>query len=188
MALAKAANFASLPWTDAVRQLQARVAIMRRLESSSWPDFDDVALSADRTWLADHLHGMSRLAGLEKIDLHNILRAGLSWEQASTLDRELPTHLTLPGGRAGIDYTQPVPVAEARAQFFYGLADTPKLAGGRVELRLALLSPAQRPVAITADLAGFWRGAWADVRKDMRGRYPRHHWPDDPATASARKP
>ena len=79
------------------------------------------------------------------------------------------------------------PRAEARAQFFYGLSETPKLARGRVELRLALLSPAQRPVAITADLAGFWRGAWADVRKDMRGRYPRHHWPDDPATASARR-
>ncbi len=188
IALANAANFASLPWTDAARQLQARVAILRGLEPEAWPDLSDTALSADRAWLADHLHGMSRLAGLEKIDLHNILRATLNWEQTSRVDRDLPTHLSLPGGRAAIDYTQPVPVAEARAQFFYGLAETPKLAGGRVELRLALLSPAQRPVAITADLAGFWRGAWADVRKDMRGRYPRHHWPDDPATASARKP
>ena len=188
LALANAANFASLPWTDNARQLQARVAILRGMEPDLWPDLSDTALSADRAWLADHLHGMSRLAGLEKIDLHAILRATLTWEQASRLDRDLPTHLNLPGGRAAIDYTQPVPVAEARAQFFYGLAESPKLAGGRVELRLALLSPAQRPVAITADLAGFWRGAWADVRKDMRGRYPRHHWPDDPATASARKP
>jgi ATP-dependent helicase HrpB len=80
-----------------------------------------------------------------------------------------------------VDYTQPVPLAEARAQAFYGLAETPLLAGGRVELRLALLSPARRPIAITADLAGFWRGAWADVRKDMRGRYPRHDWPERPA-------
>ena len=188
LALANAANFASLPWTEAARQLQARVGILYRLEPEAWPDFSDAALAANRQWLADHLHGMSRLAGLEKIDLHSILRAGLAWEQASRLDRDLPTHLSIPGGRAAIDYTQPVPVAEARAQFFYGMAATPKLAGGRVELRLALLSPAQRPVAITADLAGFWRGAWADVRKDMRGRYPRHHWPDDPATASVKKP
>jgi ATP-dependent helicase HrpB len=79
-------------------------------------------------------------------------------------------------------------VAEARAQHFYGLTATPKLARGRIELRLALLSPAQRPVAITADLAGFWRGAWQDVRKDMRGRYPRHFWPDDPATSSPQRP
>ena len=161
---------------------------MHALEPESWPDLSDAALAADRAWLADHLHGLSRLADLQKIDLHAILRATLDWEHASRLDRDLPTHLSLPGGRAAIDYTQPVPLAEARAQFFYGISDTPRLAGGKVELRLALLSPAQRPVAITADLAGFWRGAWADVRKDMRGRYPRHHWPDDPATASARKP
>ena len=97
------------------------------------------------------------------------------------LDAELPTQLALPGGRAAIDYTQPVPVASARAQAFYGLAATPGLAGGRVPLQLALLSPAGRPVAITADLAGFWRGGWADVRRDMRGRYPKHDWPEDPA-------
>src|SRR4029079_16385719 len=103
-------------------------------------------------------------------------------------DRELPTHLPLPRGRAAVDYTQPVPLAEARAQHFYGLRETPKLAGGRAELRLALLSPAGRPAAITADLAAFWRGAWADVRKDLRGRYPKHHCPDDPATASPHRP
>ncbi len=188
LALAKAANLPSLGWSDSARQFQARVALMRSLEPEGWPDLSDAALAADRAWLADHLHGLSRLADLQKIDLPPILRATLSWEQATRLDLELPTHLALPGGRAAIDYTQPVPVAEARAQFFYGLSETPKLAGGRVELRLALLSPAQRPVAITTDLAGFWRGAWSDVRKDMRGRYPRHHWPDDPATASAHRP
>jgi ATP-dependent helicase HrpB len=104
----------------------------------------------------------------------------LGWERARTIDRELPIHLTLPAGRAAIDYTQPVPLAAARAQAFYGLAETPRLAGGRVPLRLALLSPAGRPIAITADLAGFWRGAWADARRDMRGRYPRHDWPENP--------
>ena len=86
----------------------------------------------------------------------------------------------LPGGQAAVDYTAPVPIAAARAQHFYGLAETPKLAGGRVPLRLSLLSPAGRPIALTADIAGFWRGAWADARRDMRGRYPRHNWPENP--------
>ncbi len=94
-------------------------------------------------------------------------------------------HLALPGARAPIDYTQPVPVAAARAQAFYGLAATPRLADGRVPLQLALLSPAGRPVAITADIAGFWRGGWADVRRDMRGRYPKHAWPEDPSSAAS---
>jgi ATP-dependent helicase HrpB len=96
------------------------------------------------------------------------------------LDRDLPTHLALPGGRAVVDYGEPVPLASARAQYFYGLAGTPRLAGGRIPLRLALLSPAGRPIAITADIAGFWRGAWTDARRDMRGRYPKHAWPEDP--------
>ena len=187
-ALARAVGIAGLPWTDPARQMQARVALMRRLEPGDWPDLSDDALNADRVWLEAPLHGLSRLAEVEKIDLALVLRGTLSWQQAARLDRELPTHLALPGGRAAVDYTQPVPVAEARAQSFYGLTETPLLAGGRADIRLALLSPAGRPVAITGDLAAFWRGAWADVRKEMRGRYPRHHWPDDPATATARRP
>ena len=189
-ALAGAVTIAALPWTDGTRQFQARVALMRGIDpADDWPDLGDLALAASRqTWLAPHLHGLSRVAALDRLDLAGILRGLLSWEQARRLDTALPTHLALPGGRAAVDYTQPVPLAEARVQAFYGLATTPKLADGRVELRLALLSPAGRPAAITGDLASFWRGAWADMRKDMRGRYPRHHWPDDPATATARKP
>ena len=186
-ALAGALDMARLPWTDAARQFQARAVLLRRLDASV-PDLADAALAADRTWLATALHGASRLAEVEKLDLHAALRAMLAWEHTARLDRDLPTHIELPGGRASVDYTQPIPLAEARAQHFYGLTATPRLAGGRVELRLALLSPAGRPVAITGDLAGFWAGAWADVRKDMRGRYPKHHWPDDPATASPHKP
>jgi ATP-dependent helicase HrpB len=185
-ALAAAADIAALPWTDAARQLQARVGLMANLEPGAapgWPALDDAALAAGRDWLAGHLHGLSRLADLARIDLAAVLRGLLSWEQAARLDRELPTHLALPGGRAAVDYTQPVPLAEARAQAFYGLSATPVLAGGRVALRLALLSPARRPIAITGDLAGFWRGAWAEVRRDMRGRYPRHDWPENPALA-----
>ena len=187
-ALAAAVSVAALPWSDAARQLQARTVLMRQLEpEGGWPDVSDEALGADRGWLAPHLYGLSRLAEVQRLDLHAILRDALGRERASRLDRDLPTHLALPGGRAAVDYRQPVPVAEARAQHFFGLSETPRLAGGRAGLRLGLLSPAGRPVAITGDLAGFWRGAWADVRKDMRGRYPKHHWPDDPATASPHK-
>ena len=168
------------PWTDAARGLQARVAHARAIDPTL-PDLSDAALVAGvRDWLAPHLHGISRLAAVATLDLLAILRGRLGWDRAAWLDRALPTHLDLPGGRAAIDYTEPVPLAAARAQAFYGLQTTPLLADGRVPLRLALLSPAGRPVAITADLAGFWQGAWADVRKDMRGRYPKHDWPERP--------
>jgi ATP-dependent helicase HrpB len=175
-----------LPWTAAERQLQARVALMRRLEpAAGWPDLSDAALTSSASdWLTPSLAGMSRLAELARLDLPAILRGLLPWDLARRLDTALPAHLALPGVRAAIDYTQPVPVASARAQAFYGLATTPRLAEGRVPLQLALLSPAGRPVAITADLAGFWRGGWADVRRDMRGRYPKHPWPEDPSGAA----
>jgi ATP-dependent helicase HrpB len=180
---AAADGLRKLPWTEPARQFQARVALMRGIEpDAGWPDLSDATLAASvRDWLAPHLVGMSRLAELERLDLPGILRGLLHWELASRLDRALPTQLALPGGRAPIDYTAPVPVAAARAQAFYGLRQTPTLADGRIELRLALLSPAGRPVAVTADLPGFWRGGWADVRRDMRGRYPKHAWPENPA-------
>jgi len=190
-ALAAAASLAQLPWNDAARQFQARVGLMRRLEPpGGWPDLSDAALAADRGWLAAQLNGMSRLVELARLDMAAVLRAALAglpdgWARTQRLDSELPSHLTLPKGRATVDYCQPVPLAEARAQHFFGLAETPKLAGGRAELRLALLSPAGRPVAITGDLAAFWRGAWADVRKDMRGRYPKHDWPENPAAITS---
>ncbi len=183
---ARLAAAASVPWGEAARQLQARVGLMRALEpDAGWPDLSDAALDADRSWLVPHLAGMTRLAEVARIDLVAVLRGMLDPAQARLLDRALPAQLDLPGGRAAVDYTQPVPLAAARAQHFYGMAATPRLADGRVKLRLALLSPAGRPVAITGDLAAFWRGAWADARRDMRGRYPRHHWPDNPAEADA---
>ena len=169
-----------LGWTDAARQVQARAGWLRRVDAAI-PDLSDAALAASvGDWLQPHLVGTSKLAEAANLDLVAILRGILGWENASRLDRDLPTHLMLPGGRAPIDYTQAVPVAAARAQAFYGQGNTPRLAGGRVPLQFALLSPASRPVAITADLAGFWGGAWADVRRDMRGRYPRHDWPERP--------
>ena len=170
-----------LPWSEAARQLQARAALLRGLDPAV-ADLSDAALAAEAAdWLAPHLVGMRRLDALAGLDLVGLLRARLGWADAARLDRLLPTHVALPGGRAAIDYTEAVPLASARAQHFYGLSETPRLAEGRVPLRLALLSPAGRPIAITADLAGFWRGAWADARRDMRGRYPRHAWPEHPA-------
>ena len=169
-----------LDWTEAARQLQARVALMRGLDADTWPDLSDPALIATaRDWLAPYLVGVTKLADAAKLDLLAILRDRLGWDLAARLDRDLPVALALPAGRAAIDYTQPEPVAAARAQAFFGLAQTPALAGGRIRLKLALLSPAQRPVAITADIAGFWKTGWADVRKEMRGRYPKHDWPED---------
>jgi ATP-dependent helicase HrpB len=172
----------ALPWNDAVRQFQARVGLMRGLEpDAGWPDLSDAALAeAAPDWLAPHLAGMTRIADLARLDLATILHAMLPRALTARLDHDLPRELALPGGRAPVDYTAPVPVASARAQAFYGLAETPRLAGGRVPLRLALLSPAGRPVAVTGDLSGFWRGAWVDVRRDMRGRYPKHDWPEAP--------
>jgi len=165
----------------AVQQFRARVALIRAIEpDEGWPDLSDEALIATvHEWLAPHLHGMARLADLERLDLLAILQGRLPWNLAARLDRALPIHLTLPGGRASVDYTAPVPIAEARAQAFYGMVTTPVLADGRVKLRLALLSPAGRPIAVVSDLASFWKGAWADARRDMRGRYPKHDWPED---------
>ncbi len=186
-ALARAvavAELRPLPWTDAARQFCARVALMRRIEAeAAWPDLSDGALIATaETLLPPHLSGMRRLADLAKLDLTALLRGLLPRHLAARLDQDLPEHLALPGGRASVDYTQDPPVAAARAQAFFGLASTPTLAGGRVRPQLALLSPAGRPIAVTADLAGFWRGGWAGARRDMRGRYPKHPWPDNPGT------
>jgi ATP-dependent helicase HrpB len=171
-----------LLWTEAARNVQARLALMHGLEPGIWPASDDASLIANLgDWLGPHLHGLTRLGDVAALDLTALLLERLDWPLRHRLDKELPAHLILPGGRrAAVDYTEPVPIAAARAQHFYGLAETPKLAGGRVPLRLALLSPAGRPIALTADIAGFWKGAWADARRDMRGRYPKHNWPENP--------
>jgi ATP-dependent helicase HrpB len=175
-----------LPWTEAARQLRARVGWMREAEAGedgAWPDLSDGALAATvRDWLAPHLHGLSRLSELSSLDLHGILLGTLPWDLRRRLDAALPARVALPAGRsAAVDYARDTPTLEARAQHLFGLADLPRLAEGRVPLQVALLSPAGRPIAVTGDLAGFWRGgAWAEVRKQMRGRYPKHAWPEDP--------
>jgi len=176
-----------LPWTGAARQLQARVALMRGIEpDADWPDLTDYALIRSvQDWLPPYLAGIGRVSDMQRLDPEAMLRGRLPWELAGRIDAELPTYLNLPAGRAAVDYLQTPPLAAAKAQAFYGLATTPRLAGGRILLRLALLSPAGRPIAVTADLSGFWTGAWADARRDMRGRYPKHDWPENPGIVAA---
>ncbi|WP_439576517.1 ATP-dependent helicase HrpB [Elioraea sp.] len=178
----RARGLGALPWTATARNLQARVARMAALEPG-WPDLSDGALAATlEDWLAPQLAGLRSLGELARLDIAAILR-GMLGARAATLDAALPTHLPLPQGRAAIDYTRAPPTVSARAQALFGLAATPRLAGGRVPVQVELLSPAGRPIAVTGDLGAFWRGGWAEVRRAMRGRYPKHAWPEDPTNA-----
>jgi ATP-dependent helicase HrpB len=174
-----------LPWTDAVRQLQQRMAFMHHLDPT-WPDVSDAALIATMSnWLAPHVYGLARRDELRRLDLAAILLGRLRWEQRATLDDVAPSHLTVPSGsRMRIDYTDPrSPVLAVRLQELFGLTETPRVGRGRVPLTLHLLSPAHRPVQMTTDLAGFWRTGYFEVRKELKGRYPKHYWPDDPLQA-----
>lgn len=180
LAQALSTRLDQLDWTEAAENFSARAAVMKTIDLE-FPDLSRPALAATvQDWLAPYLAGMTNLREAKAVDVYTLLRNILTHEQASRLDRELPVELHLKGGTVRIDYSGPIPVASARAKVFYGTDATPKLAGGRIPLQLALLSPAQRPIAITADLAAFWRGGWADARKDMRGRYPKHDWPEEP--------
>jgi ATP-dependent helicase HrpB len=180
LAKALAGRLDRLDWHEGVENFIARVAVMRGVEAG-WPDLSRAALAASaEEWLGPYLAGMTNIREAAGLDLLGILRGMLGWERAAALDRALPAALELPGGRVKVDYTGAVPVAAAKAKVFYGLDATPVLAEGRVKLQIALLSPAGRPIAVTGDLAGFWRGGWADARRDMRGRYPRHEWPEEP--------
>ena len=172
-----------LPWNEAARQTRARIGWMRQVEGEDWPDLtDEVLITSVGEWLEPHLAGLTRLQELAALDLAQILLGLLPWEARRILDQALPARLALPAGRsAAIDYAREVPTLEARAQHLFGLPGLPLLAAGRVAMQVALLSPAGRPIAITGDLAAFWAGSWADVRKEMRGRYPKHAWPENPA-------
>lgn len=179
-----------LPWTDDLRQWQARVQLLHGLEPEQWPAVDDAALLATlESWAAPWLQGMSRFSHLANLKLHDALMSLLDWPQQQCLEKELPTRITVPSGSAvRIDYTtEHHPVLAVKLQEMFGLTDTPRLANGRIPLTIHLLSPAQRPVAVTQDLASFWKNAYSDVRKDLRGRYPRHPWPEDPLTAPAQR-
>ena len=173
------------PWSEHDRQFRARVNFMRALEGESWPDLSDEALR-DRAdeWLAPTLAGVTRLSQLAGGALTNALASLLPYPQRARLDTAAPARLETPaGGSALIDYSADGgPAAEVRLQELFGVGVHPNV-GGRVPLTLVLLSPAQRPIQTTKDLPGFWRGSYAAVRADMRGRYPKHPWPDDPLAA-----
>jgi ATP-dependent helicase HrpB len=170
----------ALDWTEGVENFCARVAVMRHIDET-YPDLSRDALKTrGPDWLAPYLAGMKNIREAKSLDLLPVLRAMLSYEQATRLDKDLPAELKLPRGTARIDYTGPTPTAAARAHVFYGVDATPALANGKIPLQISLLSPAGRPIAITGDLARFWRAGWLDARKDMRGRYPRHDWPESP--------
>ncbi len=181
-----------LPWTPEIRQWQARVALLCELDltqtgQSLWPDLSDAALLASlETWLQPYLSNVSRLSHFGQLDLPSILRNILPWPLQQQLQELAPTHITVPSGSSvKLDYSEVPPILAVRLQELFGLADTPRIAGGRQVLKLHLLSPARRPVQVTQDLANFWRSTYAEVKKDLKGRYPKHYWPDDPLVAEA---
>ena len=177
----------ALPWDRETRDLQARAAFVRRVGGGeNWPDLSDEALAADLDeWLAPWLEGLTRRDHLARIPLAEALRGRLGWERVRALDSLAPTHLTVPSGsRIRIDYLdENAPAVAVRLQEVFGLAATPRLGNGRLPITFKLLSPAHRPVQVTRDLESFWARGYAQVRKDLRGRYPKHHWPDDPLHA-----
>jgi ATP-dependent helicase HrpB len=192
----RSTSLAALPWTDAARSLQARVRFLHAMLGEPWPDVSDAAL---RRRLDDWLVPLLTVAeatgrsDLDRIDLVGVLRRMVSPEVVGDLDRLAPEAVTVPSGRrVRLDYGAggapgDPPVLAVRVQEMYGSDETPTVVGGRVSVALHLLSPAGRPVQVTSDLAGFWAGSWRDVRKEMAGRYPKHDWPDEPATWVSRR-
>ncbi len=181
----------ALPWTRESRDLQARIEFARKLQApdtaaNSWPAVSDADLAAGaEAWLAPWLDNVTRKEHIARIPLIDVLRSLLTWDQQRELDAIAPTHLQVPSGsQIRIDYLdQSGPAISVRLQEVFGLDATPRIGNGRIPVTFKLLSPAQRPVQVTRDLASFWRGSYADVRKDMRGRYPKHYWPENPLEA-----
>jgi ATP-dependent helicase HrpB len=179
----------ALPWSRESRDLQARIEFVRKLRDppdASWPAVSDADLAESvETWLTPWLDGITRKEHLARIPLMDVLRSLLTWEQQRELDSLAPTHLQVPSGsQIRIDYLDPsAPAVSVRLQEVFGLDATPRIGGGRTAVTFKLLSPAQRPVQVTRDLGSFWRGSYAEVRKDMRGRYPKHYWPENPLEA-----
>lgn len=181
-----------LPWTPELRQWQARVALLRQLDfgskgESEWPDVSDAALLKNlEHWLMPYLGKVSRLSHFANLDLSSIVHNLLPWPLPQRLDEQAPHHLSVPSGSSiRLDYSEQPPILAVRLQELFGLSDTPRIAGGRQVVKLHLLSPARRPVQVTQDLANFWRSTYAEVKKDLKGRYPKHYWPDDPLVAEA---
>jgi ATP-dependent helicase HrpB len=175
-----------LPWSKAQLALRHRVAFLRRVDES-FPDLSDQALAASTAdWLAPHLTAKTALSQIGADDLGNALDQLVPWDVKRRIDTDLPSHFDAPSGqRHAIDYEGDEPVLSIRVQELFGVAVHPSVARGKIPLVVELLSPAHRPVQVTRDLPGFWKGSWQAVKSEMKGRYPRHPWPDDPASAAA---
>ena len=176
-----------LPWDRESQQFRQRILCLRQVDDT-WPDLSEqVLLNTLEQWLAPFIVGMSRLEHLNKLNLLHCLQAQLDWSRIQELDREAPDRIRVPSGsHIRIDYSKPdEPILAVKLQELFGLLESPKLAYGSIPLTIELLSPAQRPVQKTRDLRNFWHNTYQDVRKDLRGRYPKHPWPEDPLTATA---
>lgn len=178
------AGLSVLPWSTPAAQLRWRVATLADVfPEQEWPDWSDTSLLENiEHWLGPWLEGIRSVADLARLDVAAMLRSGLSWPQQQCLEREAPTHLTVPSGHhVALDYhPEGPPVLAVKLQELFGLADTPCVAGGRVAVQLHLLSPARRPLAVTQDLRSFWDNVYPEIKREMAGRYPKHPWPDDP--------
>ncbi len=190
LALVRRKGLELLPWTPELRQWQARVGLLRQLDlqrqdSSEWPDVSNAGLLEKlENWLLPYLGKVQRLSHFSNLDLSSILHNLLPWPLPQRLDELAPHHLSVPSGSSvRLDYSEHPPILAVRLQELFGLADTPRIANGRQIIKLHLLSPARRPVQVTQDLANFWRSTYAEVKKDLKGRYPKHYWPDDPLIA-----
>ncbi|MET7771743.1 ATP-dependent helicase HrpB [Nocardia sp. NPDC005366] len=178
-----------LSWSSEAIVLRQRLDFLHRTLGAPWPPVDDESLlAAAEVWLGPELDTARRRADLERIDAGQALRRLLPWPEAARMDELAPERLEVPSGsRPRLDYSIDPPVLAVKVQEVFGWAEAPRLGDGRVPIVLHLLSPAQRPVAVTADLASFWRSGWSQVRADLRGRYPKHAWPEDPATVPAHR-
>jgi len=171
-----------LPWSKKNRNWQQRAQFLHRIETDQWPDVsDEQLLQTLEKWLAPFLSGMSRLSHLSRLDLQAALNSLLPWPQQRQLNEQAPLQIQVPSGsRIVIDYDNDPPIMAVRLQEMFGATDTPVIASGKVKLLVHLLSPARRPLQVTQDLEGFWQGSYREVKKEMKGRYPKHYWPDDP--------
>jgi len=190
LALVRRKGLELLPWTAELRQWQARVSLLRQLDlekrdSSDWPNVSDAALLDQlEHWLLPYLSKVTRLSHFANLDLSSILYNLLAWPLPQRLEEEAPRQLSVPSGSCiRLEYGETPPILAVRLQELFGLADTPRIAQGRQIVRLHLLSPARRPVQVTQDLASFWSKTYQDVKKDLKGRYPKHYWPEDPMVA-----
>ncbi|BBG65894.1 ATP-dependent helicase HrpB [Hydrogenimonas sp.] len=178
----------SLPWDKKSLTLRKRVEFARRHRSEDFPDLSDEALLETlHSWLLPYIRGMKSLKELQKLDMYAILTGLLEWQRLQSLDLLAPERIEVPSGsKISIDYSDPEnPVLPVRLQELFGWQKSPEIMDAKVALTLHLLSPAGRPLAVTKNLKTFWRNAYNDIRKEMRGRYPKHYWPEDPLTAVA---